>query len=261
MLPPIQKGLLALLVAAIVLPVCGIPLVEQNLLPLRLMLMHGALFAGSLAIYTGISSTLLIVIINTFFVIIITWLGDKKQIDFGRISSFFMISSLGGAAILTHLGSASSQSILSILWGSPYLLTLPEIIFFFFWSILVLTLFYIFRSRLKLFLFDSLLAKSLGINTKVMNYLINIFIGITVAVSMKLLGALLVDVLLILPVVLAGFWKKGQNFYYKLSIVLGLILVVTGSFGSLKYDLPVSGVMAVAGSGFFLILLIFKEKK
>ena len=42
--PPILKGLIVLLFAGISFPITGLYLLKLNLLPLRFMLMHGAIF-------------------------------------------------------------------------------------------------------------------------------------------------------------------------------------------------------------------------
>ncbi|MBN2618949.1 MAG: metal ABC transporter permease [Spirochaetales bacterium] len=261
-IPPIQRGIVALLVSGIVLPMCGIPLIELNLLPMRFMLMHGALFAGTLAVFLGLSPILLMVVINIIFVITITYVNQSRKMDVGRISSFLMVFSLGGAAILSQIKSIPSQGILSILWGSPYSLTKLELWIFIIWAVVVVLILYILRDAFTIFLFDPVNARTLGVNTSFLGYLLNLIIGISVALAMKLLGALLVDVLLILPVVLAGFWKKGQFFYFALSIILGFILSFTGIIGSLTFNIPVSGFMALLGGFLFLIFIIFiKEKK
>lgn len=259
-LPPIQRGVIALLISGIILPLCGIPLIELNLLPMRFMLMHGALFAGSLAVAFNLSPIGMMIGINMIFVLIISYTSIIKSMDLGRLSSFFMVASLGGAALVTQIKSVPGQSILSLLWGSPYALNKSDLLIYIVWGVTIVLLFKFLRHSFTIYLFDPIVAESLGVNTIKLSYLINILIGISVALAMKLLGALLVDVLLILPVVIAGFWRKGQRTYTVISIVVGIFLSVIGAFGSLVFDLPVSGIMALVGSFIFLILLIFKEK-
>ncbi len=261
MLPPIQRGIIALIIAGLVLPICGLPLIELNLLPMRFMLMHGALFAGALALALGLNPLFLMIVINIVFVLIISYVNVKKSIDLGRLSSFFMVASLGGAALVTQMKALPGNTILSLLWGSPYALTQTELVVFIVWAILTSIIFFYFRNMFTAYLFDPIMAKSLGVKTGLLSYVINLLIGVSIALAMKLLGALLVDVLLILPVVLSGFWKRGQRFYLILSIIFGAFLSIIGTLGSLLFDLPVSGVMAITGSFLFLFLLIFKEKK
>lgn len=261
MLAPIQRGILALLISGIVLPLCGVPLVELNLLPMRFMLMHGALLGGSIAVAYGLSPLVMMIGINIVFVLIITYVSVKKSIELGRLSSFFMVSSLGGAALITQVKSVPGQSLLTLLWGSPYALSRIDLSVFIIWAIMAVILFFVFRNSFTAYLFDPIMAKSLGVKTELLGYLINILIGLSVALAMKLLGALLVDVLLILPVVIAGFWKKGQRYYVILSVVIGSVLTIIGILGSLFFDLPVSGIMAFAGSFIFLFLLILKERR
>lgn len=260
MLPPIQRGIIALIIAGVVLPLCGLHVIELNLLPMRFMLMHGALLGGAIAMAFGFSPLFLMIVINIIFVLIITFVNIKKSIDLGRLSSFFMVASLGGAALVTQMKSLSGNTVLSLLWGSPYALTHAELIIFIIWAIVTSLIFFYFRNMFTAYLFDPIMAKSLGVRTELLSYMINILIGVSIALAMKLLGALLVDVLLILPVVLSGFWKRGQRLYKFLSIIFGLSLSLVGTLGSLFFDLPVSGVMAIFGSFMFLILLVFKER-
>jgi zinc transport system permease protein len=45
-LSPVMKGLILLMVAGVAFPVTGVYLLRLNLLPLRFMLMHGAILGG-----------------------------------------------------------------------------------------------------------------------------------------------------------------------------------------------------------------------
>lgn len=248
-LQPVQKGLIALVLAAILLPICGIPLVEMSLLPLRIMLMHGAIFAGTIAIVLGFSPTPFMIGVNVLFILIMTWVNRERAMDLGRLSAFFMVTSLGGASLLSHRFQLGGQALQSLLWGSPFLLSSAELFALIIWASVVIVLFIRFRRVILLHLFEPS-------GSVFISYSINVVIAISVALVMKLLGALLVDVMLLLPVVLAGFGRRGFNSYIKSSIIYSLTLSILGIGLSLKYNLPVSGIMALTGGVFFIVLLM-----
>jgi len=175
-LEPIQRGLIALLISGVVLPICGIPLIELNLLPMRFMLMHGALLGGAIAISFGINPIFLMIGINILFVLIITYVNIKKTIDLGRLSSFFMVAALGGTAIITQMKNVPGQSVLGLLWGSPYALDKLDLLVFITWAAVAFFIFIRLKNSFIAYMFDPIMAKSLGVNTEVLTYLTNILV-------------------------------------------------------------------------------------
>jgi zinc transport system permease protein len=123
-----------------------------------------------------------------------------------------------------------------------------------------------FKKILALF-YNQEVALSLGVNARFHYAVIVILIALTVALAMKLLGALLIDSLLILPVLLstrvAALTKAGKGIgpLFAISAVVGLILSLAGFTLALCFNLPPSGAIAIIAGGLYCLLgFIPKER-
>ena len=63
-LAPILKGLIVLTVAGLTFPITGVYLFRLNLLPMRFMLMHGAILGGAMALALQINPFWTTIIVN-----------------------------------------------------------------------------------------------------------------------------------------------------------------------------------------------------
>ncbi|MFW5689519.1 MAG: metal ABC transporter permease, partial [Spirochaetota bacterium] len=72
-------------------------------------------------------------------------------------------------------------------------------------------------------------------------------VALTVGVAMRLLGALMLDVLLLLPALAAGQVARSMRSLFALARLFGLVAAVSGFFLSLAADVPASTGVAAAG--------------
>jgi zinc transport system permease protein len=109
--------------------------------------------------------------------------------------------------------------------------------------------------------FDHDIARSSGVNVGFHNTLMLLMTALIISVAMKLLGALLIDALVVLPVLGASKNVKSLKSMFVRSSMTGLILSVLGYFTALVTNLPVSGVLAILAAGAYLINLAIAKAK
>ena len=115
-LSPIRKGLILLVVAGVSFPVTGVYLLRLNLLPLRFMLMHGAILGGAVALSLSWSPFITTIVVNLLLVIFMANASRTLKIDAGYISTFFMVISISLAFILVYKFNVQAKDTLSLLW-------------------------------------------------------------------------------------------------------------------------------------------------
>ena len=107
--------------------------------------------------------------------------------------------------------------------------------------------------------FDKDIAVSMKVNVRLHNTLMLLITALIISVSMKMIGALLIDALVVLPVVTAGKTARGLKDLFIRSSLTGLILSVAGYIISLLLNLPVSGVLAVLSAVALLVINIISS--
>jgi zinc transport system permease protein len=84
-------------------------------------------------------------------------------------------------------------------------------------------------------------------------------IALVIAVAMKILGALLIDSLLVLPVLasskLLSSWKYGTGMkkLFAASSIAGFIISFAGFILAVAFDLPPSAAVALVAGGVYLV--------
>lgn len=263
--PPVFRGLVLLCISGFTFPLAGVCILRMNLLPLRYLLMHGVLLGGAIGLASGLPVPLAALGVNLVLVVLLNRSADRLGTGYGHLSLFFMVASVGAASLVTTLFHVPAKDTLSILWGSLYassplsvgtgLLTGAGLVLF---SVLA------FRPLTAVF-HDRDVASSLGIPVALFELAVMLVVGFAVASAMQLMGALLLDAQLILPVVIAGLVTRGLGRTMAVSCLLGGAFSLGGFFLSLATDIPVSAAVALPAAGTFLVIVfgkrsLFREK-
>ena len=256
-LAPVLRGFVAMVISGACFPLCGVMVLRLNLIPLRYMLMHGVILGGALSLAVNLPLVPLTIFVNLLMVLGIVFLGRNQAFGFGYTSAAGMILSMAFASIIMHVKNVPAKDSLSLLWGSPFALKLYDVILLLGISLLLLLYLVInFHNILALF-FNNEISKSIGINVKLHYAFMVMLIALVVSVAMKLLGAFLIDSLLILPVLCASRINIrrfcGIKKLFLVSSVLGLLFSLVGYVIAVICNLPPAATISVVAGGIFII--------
>jgi len=139
-------------------------------------------------------------------------------------------------------------SILSILPGElPWMMGVTAVVF---------VLLFAFVKELYFFAFDEEMARVNGLPVDALYFGLLVVLAVTVVVSMKLVGVILVTALLIIPGATAKLLTTNFGALIFLSVVLGVVGVVAGLTGSYLLDVsPGAGIVLVL-FGLFLVCFL-----
>ena len=259
-LSPILKGLILLIVAGIAFPITGVYLLRLNLLLLRFMLMHGAILGGSIALASQWNPLITTILVNLALVLLMTKTSRSLKTDAGYISTFFMVISISIAFILVYKFDVQAKDTLSILWGSLYTSTWVEVTIVALFSILLVSFQAVYFRRLSAFFFDREIAYTSGVDERSLYYAIILLTAITVALAMKIIGALLLDALLLLPALIATFHARSLRGVIVWASLWGGLFAAGGFFIALFFDIPASSAIAALAAIVFIVIFIIKRK-
>ncbi|MEJ8574494.1 metal ABC transporter permease [Microbaculum marinum] len=100
---------------------------------------------------------------------------------------------------------------------------------------------------------DRDLAKAEGVNVAVMEVVYVLLIAVVVAISMKIVGILLITSLLIIPAAAARGFSRTPERMAVLAAVIGVMAVAGGLGASLRWDTPAGPSIVVAAFALFLV--------
>ena len=103
------------------------------------------------------------------------------------------------------------------------------------------------------------LAQVEGINIQKMRFILMILTALTIALSMKFVGALIITSLLIIPAATARCFAKTPEQMVFIAILISMLSVVGGLFLSAFYDTAAGPSVVICSAFLFLLSLLKKE--
>lgn len=259
--PPVQRGLIALLLAGILFPQAGLAVIRLNLVPLRFMLIHGLLLGGALGLASGINPLISSLMINSLLVTLLVGLTRRLKGNYGYFSALFMVMSAALASWVIYRFDVPARETLFILWGSPFTVSKVELIALAALTVAILFLRIRYHRQLSALFFHPEIAQTAGVNEKAYTWVVVWLTALIVSFAMKLLGALLLDLLLLLPA-LAVSWTarsfKRASFW---ASIMGVLLSLSGFILALVLDIPVSTALALPVVFMVIIIVLLRRKK
>lgn len=175
-------------------------------------------------------------------------LSEKMNLSLGATSGFFMTLTLALAFILFYKGSINVLEAFNILWGNVLSLTRGELILVVVVSCVIVGFVTLFFKEIQAILYDRELAFAVGIPERRFYYLIVFILGLSIATSMRMIGALLIDALVLLPATAAFIVSRGLKQLFVLSSAFGLLSGLAGLYFSFLFDIPASSAIILVAS-------------
>ena len=190
----------------------------------------------------------------------IEYLRDKKAIFGESVLAIFLSGSLAIAVVLMSIANGLNVDLLSYLFGSITTVTNLDLYFIVGLGLIVVSTVVLLYKELFLVAFDEEIAQANGLPVRFFNNIIIILAAVTVALSMRIVGALLIGALMVIPVVTAVQARRGFLHTIILSIIIASLSVFLGLFTSYYLDLASGGTIVVHALAFFIISLMFSKR-
>jgi zinc transport system permease protein len=146
-----------------------------------------------------------------------------------------------------------------ILWGSIYALSRVDLILTAAYSLVIVLFVTLLFPRVSAVLFHREIAFASGVNEPVLTTVILLFVGISVALLMQLIGALLLDSILLLPAIIASFTARSTRGFFLQACIVGAFCSIAGFFASLALDVPASSAVTVIAACLLGVGLIYRR--
>ena len=262
-LAPITRGFIAMIISGTFFPLCGLMVLRLDLIPLRYMLMHGVILGGALSLALNLPLFPVTLTINLLLIFIMMFFSKSQSFGFSGASAASMVLSMALASILMQLADVPAKDTLNLMWGSPFALTKSDLLIFIAISILLLSyIIFNFKNILALF-FNKDVAKAIGIKVRLNYTFMILIIALLVALAMKLLGAFLIDSLLILPVLNANLFcgkeSSGIKKLFVTSSIFGLVISLLGYSLAVIINWPPAATISLLAVIIYIVLSFGKR--
>lgn len=255
----IQKAFFTGSFLAIVCSVLGLFLVLKKMSLIGDGLSHVSFGAIALGLFFGLYPFYAAIPLVLISSLLILRISQKAKI-YGD-AAIGIVSSVGiaGGVILASASGGFNVDLFSYLFGSILSISRTEVILSVALSFAVLAVIYIFYWDLFSATFDEEYAKTTGVKTNFINTLLVLLTAVTVVLSVKMVGVMLVSALLILPAVTALQLAHGFKTAMITSGSVALLSVLLGITFSFFLDLPTGAAIVMVNALFFTLALIYRN--
>ncbi|TSC87673.1 MAG: zinc transport system permease protein [Microgenomates group bacterium Gr01-1014_16] len=254
------RAFLAGIVIAITAPLIGNFLVIRRFSLIADTLSHMALVGVAIGLLTGTQPLVVTIGVTILAALLIEKLRSNRNIAAESVLAMFLPGGLALSLVIISLAHGFNTNLFNYLFGSITTVQANEL-----WLVVVLglatviTVVGLYKQLLSAAL-DEESAKVNGINVELVNSILMILTAITISLSMRIVGVLLIGALMVIPGVTAMQIAKSFQQTMYLSVVFALIAVLVGLFAAYYLNIPAGASIVLLSLAIFGVVAIVKRK-
>jgi len=255
-----QRAFIAGMFIALLASVSGTFIVLKRYSMMSETLAHSALVGVAVGLVGGFNPLWMAVVVA----ILSAWLIEYLRLSFSLYSDSILAILLSGslaiAVIIVSLGGAFNNSLFSYLFGSILSVSSEDVTVIVSFGSVALMLLLLFYKELYFIAYDEEVAKVSGIRVRFLNFLLVSVVAVIIALSIRVVGSLLIGALMVIPTVSALQYRVGFLPTMFISLLIALFSVASGMILSFYYSLPSGATIVLCVLVLFIISLIANRK-
>jgi zinc transport system permease protein len=255
-LPFMQRALLAALLVGLVAPSVGIYLVQRRLALMGDGIGHVALVGVAAGVLLGRAPVLTAVVVSALGAVTIETIRARGRTSGDVALAILFYGGIAGGVLLLSLTPAGggTAGLMSYLFGSLTTLSDTDLVVIGVLSLVVLAVSVGLSPRLFAVCHDEEFARVAGLPVRALNLLLAVTAAVTVTVSMRAVGVLLISALMVVPVATAQLLTTGFRTTFAVALALGAGHAAAGVVVSYQADLPSGPTIVVLAIASFAVV-------
>ena len=245
-----QHALIGSLLASIACGMIGTYIVTRRLVFISGGLTHASFGGIGLGLYTGISPILTAALFAVGSAFGVEWLSKRKDMREDSAIAVFWTFGMALGIMFTFLSPGFAPDLSAYLFGNILTITSEDILFLLFVALLLGGFFITYIRPITYIAFDREFARSQGIPVQLFEYVLMMFIALTIVACLRMVGIVLVISLLTVPQMTANLFTHRFHHIIWTSTLIGYISCLGGLLIAFKLNVP-SGASII----FFSILI------
>jgi len=245
-----QHALLGSLLASIACGIIGTYIVTRRLVFISGGITHASFGGIGIGLYAGISPLLSAAVFAVLSAFGVEWLSRQKDVRQDSAIAVFWTFGMAIGIIFSFLSPGFAPDLSAFLFGNVLTITAADLWLLAVLAVLLIAFFTLFLNPIVYIAFDREYARSQRIPVAVFEYLLMMFIALTIVGCLRMIGIVLVISLLTLPQMTANLFTHSFKRIIWMSVGIGF----SGCLGGLllSYQLQVPSGAAII---FFSILI------
>ena len=223
-------------------------------------LAHSALLGVTMAYSFQFNIAISVFLISSLIALILIKLQKRTNLPGDALLGLLAHSSLAVGLVVIGFLTFIRFDIMGLLFGDILAVNVTDLLIIWFGGGLILLVLKIIWKPLFASTVNYELAEAEGLNPDRAKAIFTILMAALIAISIKMVGLLLITGMLIIPAAMARNLSDSPFKMVLFSIIGGLLSVLIGLFSSLEFNTP-SGPSIIAAALFLFILSLFRIKQ
>lgn len=248
------------LIVALLAPLVGTFLIVRRYALMADTLAHVSLAGVAIAVWLGTPPIATATATTLVAALGIESLRGRKGLLGDRVLAVFLSGSLAISIVILSAVHGLNGSLLGYLFGSITTVAISDLWLILGVAVLAFALIAYYRRQLFYVSFADDAAAAQGVSVKNFNRLLVILAALAVAVSMQIVGILLIGALMVIPVLTAMQFGLTFRRTLQLSVIISVISVLSGLVISFYYNLASGGTIVILALALFGISLLLNRR-
>ena len=234
----LTNAFIASILSGITCGIVGSYIVTRRIVFLSSGITHASFGGLGIALYAGIDPLLGALSFASVSSIGIEFASRRGGIREDSVVGIIWSMGMAIGALFMSLRPGYATDLTSYLFGNILLVTPENIVWLGILTAVLIIGSVVWLRRLMYITFDEEYAKSQGINTTLVSYIMAIVIAISIVLSIKVMGIILLLSLITIPTVIANAITKDFKLITPLSAIIAVVGNIVGFILSYEYDIP-----------------------
>lgn len=221
---------------------------------------HAALLGVVLALVFSTSPLVGIIFMAVLIALLVSSLSDDFLLPSDTLLGILAHASLAAGLVILSQSPSITLDVNGLLFGDILAVSQRDLLIIFAVAAVSIAILILRWKALMRFVLHADIAQVEGVNTRRQRLLLMLMIALIVAVSIKLVGILLITSLLILPAASARLLAKSPSQMTILATIISMCAVTMGLAASLHFDTPTGPSIILSALGILVTLAVAKRR-
>lgn len=256
-----QKALFVGIIVSFVSGLVSVFVVLRKMSFIGAGISHAAFGGVAIGFFTGLNP-----VITAIFYCIAVALGIEVVSRKGKISEdasigIFFASSMALGIVLISLSKEYTVDLFGYLFGNILAITNGEVLLSLFTAVVVIVGMLLFLKEIFLITYNEEIARVSGISVKAINIFFLVVLSVSIVISMKIVGIILISALLVIPGATAQLFARNLYSMIFISCGIAMLSTILGLFLSYEFDIAPGGSIVLTAATLFFAALVIKKRQ
>jgi zinc transport system permease protein len=256
-----QKALIVGIIVSLISGLVSVFVVLRKMSFIGAGISHAAFGGVAIGFFTGINPIITAIIYSIAVALGIDAVSRKGKVSEDATIGIFFASSMALGIVLISLSKEFNVDLFGYLFGNILAITEGEVLLSLCIAVFAIGAIVLFLKEIFITTFNEEIARVSGISVRAINLLFLIVLAVSIVISMKIVGIILISALLVIPGATAQLFAKNLYFMIAASCGVAVISTVLGLVLAYEFDIAPGGSIVLTATAIFLVALFFKRRR